>query len=451
MTTAAEPRQPFPQRARNAMRALRFDAAGQPLPTREVAHIIAKGTRPRVVFTWLMALVAGAALPLWLTMAWALVVTVWELLIRPFYDRHVALRLARRNDRAGLYALVAINFIGGLLYAAFPFVSFHTDTAIGVVFATAWICGAANHDFVYFSSHRILLAAALTPLALCAVAAPFITTGFTPISAAAALTWLVMISAAGVHGRDRVFLTDMLAKQATARALAEQANAAKSQFLATMSHELRTPLNAIIGYAELIEEDAQGPVGADAAKIRASARQLLSVINVILDVSKLEAGAIELQRERFKVSEVLEQVREAAAPLAAENGNALVIQEAGALGEMNGDHARLYQCVMQLVSNAAKFTRSGEIRIIASRAVIDRQDTVRFQVMDSGIGIAADQQARIFEPFVQAESSDARRYEGAGLGLSFVRRIANLMGGDVSCRSTLGEGSTFTLWVRAQS
>ena len=449
MTAAADSRQPFPQRAHSAMRALRFDAAAPPLPAREVAHIIAKGTRPRILFTWLMALVGAAALPLWLTVAWAAAVTGWELAIRPLFDHHVALALARSNDRAGLLALVAINFAGGCLYASFPFVAFHTGSAIGVVFATAWICGAANHDFVYFSSHRILLGAALSPLVVCAIAAPFVTTGFTPVSVAAALTWLAMISAAGFHGRDRVFLTEMLAKQATARALAEQANTAKSQFLATMSHELRTPLNAIIGYAELIEEDAAGPAREDASKIRASARQLLGVINVILDVSKLEAGAIKLQRERFKVSEVLEQVREAAAPLAAENDNSVVICEATALGEMDGDHARLYQCVMQLVSNAAKFTRGGKIHVAASRTSIDGHHVIRFEIADSGIGIPIDQQKRIFEPFVQLDHGETRRYEGAGLGLSFVRRVAILMGGDVSCQSAPGAGSTFTLWVRA--
>jgi signal transduction histidine kinase len=450
MTIAAEARPPFPHRVRSSMRALRVNAHGQPLPTPEVARIIAKGARLRVTFTWLMALLGAAALPLWLTAAWALTVTAWEFAVRSLYDRQVALRLARRNDRAGLYALVVINVLGGCLYVAFPFAAFHTGSAIGVVFATAWICGAANHDFVYFSSHRILLAAALTPVIVCAIAAPFLTTGFTPISAAAALTWLAMISAAGFHGRDRVFLTEMLAKQATARALAEQANAAKSQFLATMSHELRTPLNAIIGYAELIEEDAQGDVAEDAGKIRASARQLLGVINVILDVSKLEAGSIELQRERFKVSEILEQVREAAAPLAAEKNNAVIIQEATALGEMESDHARLYQCVMQLVSNAAKFTRGGTIRVIASRVAIDGHDTIRFDVIDNGIGIAHDQHARIFEPFVQVDSDESRHYEGAGLGLSFVRRIAHLMGGDVVCQSAPGQGSTFTLWVAAR-
>lgn len=449
MTITADARPPFAFRARNSMRALRFNAAGQPLPTREVAHIIVKGTWTRIVFTWAMALLAGAALPLWLTAMWALAATGWELLIRPLFDRAVALPLARRNERHGLHALVAVNFLGGCIYAAFPFVAFHTDTAIGVVFATAWICGAANHDFVYFSSHRVLLAAALAPLVLCSILAPFMTTGFSLTSAAAAISWLAMISAAGFHGRDRVFLTDMLAKQATARAMAEQANTAKSQFLATMSHELRTPLNAIIGYAELIEEDSEGPAREDAGKIRASARQLLGVINVILDVSKLEAGAIELQRERFKVSEILEQVREAALPLAAQNGNAIKIQDAGA-GEMIGDHVRLHQCVMQLVSNAAKFTQNGEIRVVASRAIVAGRDTIRFQVIDSGIGIPADQQATIFEPFVQLQSSNARRYEGAGLGLSFVRRIAKLMDGDVSCESKPGAGSTFTLWVRAQ-
>jgi len=243
----------------------------------------------------------------------------------------------------------------------------------------------------------------------------------------------------------------VVAKQAVARMEAEQANAAKSKFLATMSHELRTPLNSVIGYAELIEEEGEGANADDARKIRASARQLLGVIDVILDISKLESGAIQLDPDHVKVAAVLDEVREAAAPLAAVQHNTFSIREAGALGEAEIDHARVYQCLMQLVANAAKFTRDGKIALVAARQPMSGRECLVFTVTDTGVGIPEAEHERIFEPFVQVEGDDARRYEGSGLGLALVRRPARLMGGDVRCESAPGQGSTFTLWVAASS
>lgn len=169
------------------------------------------------------------------------------------------------------------------------------------------------------------------------------------------------------------------------------------------------------------------------------------MIDVILDISRLESGSIELHIERGQVSAVLEQLREGALPLAMANNNTVVVRETMALGEAELDHARLYQCLMQLVSNAAKFTRDGDIRVEGSRI----GGRLVFRVSDTGIGISPEQQARIFEPFVQAEGDEARRFEGTGLGLTLVRRLARLMGGDVSCESAPGKGSVFTLWVQA--
>jgi signal transduction histidine kinase len=213
-----------------------------------------------------------------------------------------------------------------------------------------------------------------------------------------------------------------------------------------MSHELRTPLNAVIGYAELIEEEAsQSPAAQDAGKIRSAARQLLSVIDVVLDLSKLESGLVALQRERVNAAAVLSQLREAAPALAAINNNTIEFREDGPLGEAEIDLLRVHQCLLQLVSNAAKFTRNGRIEVVARRLVDGR--TLSFSVSDNGIGIPAEQQQRIFETFVQLDTDDARRYEGAGLGLALVRRLAQLMGGDVTCHSAPGQGAVFTLTI----
>lgn len=334
----------------------------------------------------------------------------------------------------------------------FPAATWMSGEPLGMVVATAWVCGAANHAFVYFSSERGLLLSSVVPIVACAVIAPFLTHGFTSTAVFSVMAMLCLLLAAGTFGHDRRILLSVLAKNFAARVAAEQANTAKSQFLATMSHELRTPLNAVIGYAELIEEEvtgAQEDVAEDARKIRGSARQLLAVIDVILDLSKLETGATVLERDRFDVAAVLTNLRAAAAPLAAINSNQLTIEQSGPLGEAEIDHVRLHQCLMQLISNAAKFTKNGDIRVRATRSEEQGRARLVFEVSDNGIGISPEQQSRIFDPFTQVESDADRGYEGAGLGLTLVQRLARLMGGDVICRSDPGKGSTFTLSVDA--
>lgn len=426
--------------------ALRSTNAGGLL---SVAHVIAtvrKATWARTGFSAVMALISLLVLPLWQAAAWYAFMAAWEFWARPFLEERLALTAGERSQQAGFHWLAAINAVGATAYTAYPVLCWASGETLGMIIATAWICGSASHLFVYFSANRVLLAACAAPVFLCAIIAPFTVSAFGIGTVAASVTLTFLVLAAGFFGMDRQALLSHLARHAAARTAAEQANSAKSQFLATMSHELRTPLNAVIGYAELIEEEADTPIiSDDAKKIRASARQLLSVIDVILDISRLESGSIELHIERGQVSAVLEQLREGALPLAMANNNTVVVRETMALGEAELDHARLYQCLMQLVSNAAKFTRDGDIRVEGSRI----GGRLVFRVSDTGIGISPEQQARIFEPFVQAEGDEARRFEGTGLGLTLVRRLARLMGGDVSCESAPGKGSVFTLWVQA--
>lgn len=429
---------------------LRARAWGDTQTVEEVVENVRAGTWPRVCFTAAMSLLSLAMLPLVPTLVWFAFILLWELALRPWLENKFALPAAKHSEARGFALLAPINFVGAVAYTALPVAVFMTGIPIGMVLATAWICGSANHLFVYFSANRWLLLSCVTPLAVMSLSAPLVTNGLSLEAAIGVSTLAALMLAACMFGFDRQVLLGNLAKHASARSNAEQANAAKSQFLATMSHELRTPLNAVIGYAELIEEEAEsGSVAEDAAKIRASARQLLSVIDVILDLSKLETGAIELRRERGVVSAVLQQLREAALPLAMVNNNIVVITESGALGEAEIDHMRLHQCLMQLISNAAKFTRDGEIRISAKREALGARDRLVFSVADSGPGIVAEEQARIFEPFMQGETGAARRSDGSGLGLTLVRRLARLMGGDVRCESELGQGATFTLWIDA--
>lgn len=241
----------------------------------------------------------------------------------------------------------------------------------------------------------------------------------------------------------------------TARALevardeAQQANVAKSQFLANMSHELRTPLNAIIGYTEVLREElvaAQMKQSVDDVQwIYGSARQLLELINGILDLSKIEAGRMDLDAHEFDVAALLREVGAMLEPIAAQKGNKLTLQIDTSVTDAFTDSTKLRQCLLNLGSNACKFTENGHIFILARQ----EEDDLIFSISDTGIGLSAEEMERLFQPFVQADASTTRRYGGTGLGLTISWRFAEMLGGRIDVDSASGEGSTFTLWVKA--
>jgi signal transduction histidine kinase len=240
-----------------------------------------------------------------------------------------------------------------------------------------------------------------------------------------------------------------------ARATAEQASIAKSQFLATMSHELRTPLNAIIGYGEMLMENASErgdqQDADDLGRIHAAAHRLLAMINDVLDLSKIEAGAAIVSADSVDVDAIIAEIVATVKPAAAANNSTISVEASGPLGVAETDGFKLSQCLLNLMSNAAKFTKGGQIKLVAQRESDAGRDWIIFRVIDTGIGISPAAQQRLFQPFVQADATTTRAYGGTGLGLAITRRLARLLGGDVTLKSAVGQGSVFTLRVPAQA
>ncbi len=236
-----------------------------------------------------------------------------------------------------------------------------------------------------------------------------------------------------------------------AKDAAEQADAAKGQFLAMVSHELRTPLTTILGYAEMLSdqatEDGMPAYLDDLGQIRSAAGHLLSLINDILDFSKIEAGKMPIASEPFDPAALVREIAASAEALARANKNRVALDCPPDLGAATGDATRVRQCVWNLVGNACKFTEGGEVSISARRGARDSKPALIVGVRDTGIGMTPEQQSRLFQPFTQVDSSAGRARGGTGLGLAITRKLAEAMGGSVEVESAPGEGSTFTLTV----
>jgi signal transduction histidine kinase/CheY-like chemotaxis protein len=239
------------------------------------------------------------------------------------------------------------------------------------------------------------------------------------------------------------------AELAAARDEAVRASQAKSDFLASMSHELRTPLNAIIGYSEMLLEESdellRPELRPDLEKIRGAGKHLLTLINDILDLSKIEAGKMDVFPENFDVATLLADVRSTIEPLVAKNGNTFEMLCGANLGRLHSDQTKVRQILFNLLSNAAKFTRMGRVTLAATRPTRGDGERLEFEVSDTGIGMTPEQVVGLFKPFSQADASTTRYYGGTGLGLAITQHFCRMLGGDVTVESEYGKGSTFTI------
>jgi len=230
---------------------------------------------------------------------------------------------------------------------------------------------------------------------------------------------------------------------------AEDANRAKSGFLANMSHELRTPMNAIIGYSEMLMEDAEDEGNEDAVedlkKIHSAGAHLLSLINDVLDLAKIESGKMNIYLETFEIPGMVDEVVSTIDTLVKKNGNRLQVEVDETIGEMRADVTKVRQALFNLLSNASKFTHEGVIDLVVQGEQEDGMDWIRISVSDSGIGIPPEKIDHVFEEFSQADETTTRDYGGTGLGLPISRRFCQMMGGDITLESTVGEGSTFII------
>jgi signal transduction histidine kinase/DNA-binding response OmpR family regulator len=254
------------------------------------------------------------------------------------------------------------------------------------------------------------------------------------------------------YAKDITLRLEAEASLTAARDAALNASRAKSGFLANMSHELRTPMNAIIGYSEMLVEDAGdmglGDAVQDLGRIHSAGLHLLNLINDILDLSKIEAGHMRLHLEDIEIGDVVKQAVDTARPLMTKKNNELVVEIADGIGGMYTDATKLKQTLLNLLSNAAKFTENGTIRMTA-RAIAD--DMVEIECADEGIGMSDQQRGRVFESFAQADDSITKKYGGTGLGLTITRHFCEMLGGGIEVESTSGTGSTFTVRLPRRS
>ena len=411
------------------------------------------------------------ALIVWFGLCCGLLIQQWDIvaawaaasIFGQLANERLALRIVRAPDGADLTHLGRNFLIGsgasGFILACIAPLTWYFGGEAGRMAALVLSAGALVNIAVFANRVKTVALVLSIPYAAVVIAPVFTAFGGTTETlvqglcvAAMGVSFLMQIKVALTTNARAAHALEMHALDADARRReAEAASQVKSEFLASMSHELRTPLNAIIGYSEMMAEELgemrEDALSADAAKVQSAGRHLLAVINQILDLSKIEARGSDGAVEEVDVGNAAREVLEMIEVNAAKNGDALSVSIAPDLGIVMADPLKLRQCLLNLMSNAVKFTHNGAVDLVVVRELLGEHPFVRFDIRDTGIGIAPDQVQNIFEPFAQADTSITRRFGGTGLGLAITRKLARTMGGDITLVSAPGEGSTFTLRI----
>jgi len=338
-----------------------------------------------------------------------------------------------------------------------------------------WIMVSLLLGFFYLSN-RPLMVIAMFAVNIGGFALAYFLFGFpeiVPISQLTTVGWISILSATIYMSWMAIFYANIMSMRSDleregerhrqtanrlmrAKELADKANRSKSIFLAKMSHEFRTPLNAVIGYSEILLEDVEaatigGSKKSDLERINAAGKHLLSLVTDVLDIAKIESNTIELKLETFDLRRLIDDIVATSRPLIDAKNNTLEIQCQTGVGKVTNDATKLRQVVLNLISNAAKFTQNGSIVLSVQRERRASGDWIEIMVKDSGIGISSADMPRIFQNFGQASAETSSRFGGSGLGLSISQRFCALMGGAITVTSEVGKGSCFLVRVPAQS
>ncbi|MGP0058284.1 MAG: sensor histidine kinase [Beijerinckiaceae bacterium] len=327
----------------------------------------------------------------------------------------------------------------------------------------------------FYLSNRPWMVVGMFAVNMGVFAAAFLAFGFpdrVPLSQLSTVGWFSILSATIYMSWMAIFYANIMsmrsdleregeAHRATAirliraKEFADAANRAKSIFLSKMSHEFRTPLNAVIGYSEIMLEDAElSEVGrnrkADLERIKAAGKHLLSLVTDVLDISKIESNFVELKIETFDLTSLIDDIVSTSRPMVSAKQNRLIVHRPANLGSATTDQTKLRQVVLNLMSNATKFTKSGSIVLSAMRERRTSGDWIEITVSDTGIGMSKDEMTKLFQNFSQASAETSSKYGGTGLGLSISQKFCTLMGGDITVTSEIGQGSTFRVCVPAK-
>ncbi len=419
------------------------------------------------VFTHFVGPLMSQPVPLYLYLVdknhsaacWTIILCVWAFWLLP-----LVFKWTRSLDLAATASVQLLLFVS--LFGAYNYGGVSSPLL-------PWMIVSLLLAFFYLS-HRPALIIALFSTHIAAFIACYLRFGFpelVPLAQLSTVGWLSILSATAYMSWMAIFYANIMTMRSDlereserhhatsirlrqAKEAADAANRAKSIFLAKMSHEFRTPLNAVIGYSEILLEDAEAAAAGeqrllDLKRINSAGKHLLSLVTEVLDISKIESDRIDLNVETFDLNLLLNDIVSTSKPLIAANGNSFELNAPPDLGKVSADPTKLRQVLLNLLSNAAKFTSKGAIALTAARRRDLIGDWIEFHVRDTGIGISKADMERLFQDFGQATPETAKKYGGTGLGLAISRRYCELMGGDVSVTSEVGRGSCFSVRVRA--